>query len=123
MAVRLVLAIAAEREIDLVRQRGDQVERVAVVGRSHLGAVLAEKFRPVLRRLRRVRELHRLRLRPEIGIPHVEPVLRGIFGFRHAARRPPHRADARAFMRQPRAAEPDDADGHLRLPRVALRQD
>ncbi len=49
MAVRFVLAIAADGEVGLVRQRCQEVEDAAIVGAAHLRAVALRESRPLAR--------------------------------------------------------------------------
>ena len=74
MAMRLIFAVAADREVDLMGQHGEQFDRVAVFGSRHLGPVFFEKCRPLRGRLGLMGELHRFEARGEVGKPHVVPV-------------------------------------------------
>src|SRR5690606_37320610 len=117
VAAALVLAVAAYREVRAMGQRREQVERAAGVRRGHLPPIGAEEAGPVLRCPGGVRELHGRRRRREVGIPDVVPVTPGELRARHAARRPPHRADAKPLVAGPRRAEPHDPYRHAALPR------
>ncbi|KAG1443433.1 hypothetical protein G6F57_018099 [Rhizopus arrhizus] len=60
VAVRLIFAVAPYADVAVLRQRGQQVQRVGGIGRLHLGLVVAEERIPVGCALRRVRLLHQL---------------------------------------------------------------
>jgi len=88
-------------------QRGEQVERAGIAGFAHLAPVLLREGRPVRRALGvlgALAELHRLDARREVREPDVVPVLARERRLRHAARRPPHGADAQALVGRARAA-------------------
>src|SRR5262245_38018135 len=112
MAARLVLAIAADRKVRVLRKRGEHIEHPAVVRLRHLGAVLASERRPLRCRLRTLPQLHRSIARREVRKPDVVPVLRSELFLRHAARRAAYRPDAQAFAVASRSSQPDDADRH-----------
>src|SRR5690606_28103681 len=58
MAMRLVLAVTADREIAVLRQRREQGQRVPVLRRCHLGAVAAGEIGPFGRRPGRLCQLY-----------------------------------------------------------------
>ena len=114
----LVFAVAADREVRMVRQLRQHLGRMARVRPRHLAATyFFAKLRPLRRRLRRQPQLHRLQARRQGREPHVVIVALRELALRHAARRPAHRADARALARRSRAAQADDANAHESLQR------
>src|SRR5581483_1919121 len=113
VAVRLVLAIAADREIRRVRERREHIEQVIALGTLHFGAIFTYELLPLGGGRRVQRKLHDFRAWREIRQPHVVPVLRGVTRLRHAARRAPYRADTHTFVARARTAEPDDTDAHF----------
>ncbi|KGC59597.1 hypothetical protein DM75_3317 [Burkholderia mallei] len=116
MAVRLVLAIATDREIRRRRQRGEHIEHPARVAVLHLGAELARERLPIGIGLRRLRFGDEFGARRQRRQPDVVKVARRELVFRHAARRTAHGADPHALVVGTRRAEPDDADAHAGLP-------
>ena len=58
MAMGFILAVAADREIGLMRQRGKQLDGVSIVRRCHLRAVLPDECRPLCWRPCLMREFH-----------------------------------------------------------------
>src|SRR4051812_22500317 len=77
MAARLVLAVAADGKIYMVRQLRQHVGRAACVGPRHFGSVLLRESRPLGRCLRRQGELHRRQARRERREPNVVIVAGG----------------------------------------------
>src|SRR4051794_10939547 len=86
VAMRLVLAIAADREISLVGERGEEVEGVPRRRLVHLGAEAAQERLPFLRRPCRLGARHEIGAGRKIGVPDVEPVIRGIALLAHPPR-------------------------------------
>src|SRR5690606_13500974 len=112
VAVRLVLAITAHREVRVVRQRGEQLDGVRVLRLRHLRAGLPGERRPLGRRRGLLRLLHRLDARRQVRKPDVVPVARRELRLRHAPRRAAHRADSQALVDGPVGSETDYANDH-----------
>src|SRR5690349_3965729 len=112
MATRLVLAIAANGEIRLVRQRGEQIKHAAVIGPRHFGTITPRKCRPLAGRMTRQGEFYGVRGRCEVRQPDVVPVARREPRLRNAARRPPHRPNSQSLARKSRRAQTHASDGH-----------
>src|SRR5688500_15581361 len=107
MAALRVFAVAANREIRVRRQRGEEADQAIGRRRLHLAAIRLGEARPVLLRLR-----HQPGAGREIGQPQVVIIAPRVIGLAHAARRPAHRAQTQAFVRRARATETDYADSH-----------
>src|SRR5688572_30944753 len=98
MAARLVLAVAAEREMGLARKTRQELDEPRRLGPAHLAAIVALELRPALAGERlRERPAHDLLARRELGQPHVVVVEPRVILLLYAARRPPRRADAQAL--------------------------
>src|SRR5690606_30388256 len=108
----LVLAVAADGEIRGVGERGEQVEVVPRGGLRHLGPVLPLERVPLARRPGLLRLFHGFRAGREVREPDVVVVALRYLGFRHAARRPPYRADAQTLASGTRGTESHDSDCH-----------
>ena len=104
-------AIAADGEIAGVGEGGKQIERCPVIRFRHLGAISFPELGPIARALRLLREFYGGGTRRERGQPHIVEIPDRIILFWHAARRPPHRADAQAFAGKAVATETNDTDG------------
>jgi hypothetical protein len=115
MAARFLCAIAAKREMGMVRQRGKKIKRPAVRRRSHLGAVFLHECGPRAFGRGALRQRDQFRTGRKIWKPDVIPVLRSVFSLRDAARRPPNRADSKTLAASPDGAEPDKANRHSTL--------
>lgn len=76
MAVPFVLAVAADRKVGMMGQRGEQLESVVVLWSRHFLPVLPDERRPPGWSLGCLSELHSLVTRRKVGEPHVVPVLR-----------------------------------------------
>jgi hypothetical protein len=99
MAMRFALAVAADREVGLVRQRGKQLDGVAVVRRRHFRTVLPGEGAPLGGRLGRLPELHGFDAWGKVREPYVVPIARGELGLWNTPRRATHRSDANALVR------------------------
>src|SRR5688500_12081399 len=118
MTALLVLAVAADREIGLVRQSREQIDQPRRVRRLHLRTVFP------LERLPRLlvggtlpfrdKRLARLQLRQ----PRIVEDPRRELGLRHTARRPPNGADTQALAGSPWRTQPDNPDRHGSPPAV-----
>src|SRR5690606_25921394 len=116
VAAGLVRAVAADGEVGVLREDGQQLQRPACVRRLHLGAVAAGEALPA--------GLARVGLEQADGFlagrhvrePHVVPVVRRDARLGDAARRAPHRADARPLAGLPGGAETNDPHCHVALP-------
>src|SRR6185503_1152305 len=113
VAEGLVLAIAADREIGLVRQPCQQLDDALRAGLGHLRPVALGECRPaMLVELPRGGEADQRRARSELREPQVEVVALRILGLLHPARQPAHRAQPEPFAGRARAAKPDYPDRH-----------
>ena len=112
MTTRLVLAIAADREVGPVRQRSQRVENVTGVRLLHLSAVTPDERLPRTFRVAGESDRNKLRTRRQIRKPDVVPVVRRLARARNTARRTPHSADAHAFITNAGSAQSDDSNGH-----------
>src|SRR5678815_4973261 len=117
MAATLVLAIAAHRKIGVMRQGREHVQRLARRRHGHLGAILARDRGPLRVGLGAEAELHGGQSGREYRVPNVVPVEAREILFRHAARRPTYRAEARAFALRSGLPEPHDSYRHRRFSR------
>ena len=106
-----ICAIAADGEIAGMRKCGKQIERRPAIRFRHLGAIFFPELRPFARTLRPLREFYGGGARRQCGQPHIVEILCRVIAFAHAARRPPHRADAQALAGKAAAAEANDTDG------------
>src|SRR5882672_12152695 len=91
---------------------GKEVERRPARWGGHLGTVFLHESAPFPLALRALCELDCSGAGGERRQPDVVEVLRGVLALSHAARRPPHRADAKALVRRSIGAELDNSDGH-----------
>src|SRR6476660_422728 len=112
VAARLVVAVAADREVGGVRKLREQVDRARVVGARHLCAVLADEDLPPLRRRRLLPDLQRRDAGRQVRIPDVIPIVGGKALLRDSARRPSHGTDPQALAFCARRAELDDSNCH-----------
>src|SRR5258708_1100533 len=110
MATRFILAVAAEREICVVRQCCQHLDGARCIGLRHLGPVALGKACPLRGVAGLPSELHRLDARCQVGIPNVVPVPTGELRLRNATRWSPHRTDSRPFSGRSLAAKPDDSN-------------
>src|SRR3954466_13063642 len=117
VTVFLVLAVAAQRKIGVLRQHSEHVERLAGRRRVHLRAELAEERGPFPFRLCGLGGLHEVRARREHGEPYVVVVATRELRLRGAAGWTTDGAEARAFIGGARGSESDDANGHAVIPR------
>src|SRR5215813_5502876 len=76
MAARLVLAVAADREVRVARECREYVEGARAIRLRHLRAVLPEERPLLLVGAGYEAHLHRLDARREIGKPDVVPIVR-----------------------------------------------
>src|ERR1039457_297250 len=104
MAVRLVFAVATDREVRMMRERCEQIESPAVLGGRHLGPVFLQKSEPLTRSRSRLAGLHGFEAGRKVGKPHVIPVLRCKSGLGHTPRRTADCADSGSFAFYPLAA-------------------
>ena len=114
VAAGLVLAVAADGDVGLVRERGDQLEQVTSLRRRHLLAVVADERRPLPLGLGVERPGDQLLTGGELGQPGVVEVPPGELAPGHPARRPAHGADPQSLALFPRLAEPHDSHRHDR---------
>src|SRR5574341_953930 len=117
VAARLVLAIAADREVRMMRQRGKQLGQAPRRGGFHFLEITTRKLSPALVRPGLSDRPSEERFaRREIRQPEVVVIAPREIRLAHAARRAPHGAEARALAFGARATEPDDANRHFRFP-------
>jgi len=110
VAMSFIFAIAADREIAGMREGGKQIKRCLTIRLRHLSAISFPELGPIARALRLLREFYCGGARRERGQPHIVEIPGRIILFWHAARRPPHRADAQALAGQAVATEANDTD-------------
>lgn len=113
MAASLVLTIAANREIRLVRERGQQSDEPLRRRIAHLLQIAPPEGCPALRRPglgERPRD--ELRTWCQIGKPNVEVVAAREIFFTNSARRPANGADAQSFASQAWCSESHNAYSH-----------
>ena len=111
MAAGFIFAIAADREIAGVREGGKQIERCPAIRPRHLSAISFPELGPIARALRLLREFYSGGAWRERRQPYIVEIPGRIILFWHAARRPPHRADAQALAGKAVATETNDTDG------------
>src|SRR3990172_9182649 len=116
MAMRLVFAVATDREVRMLRQRCEQLDCPAALRVCHLGPVFPGKCEPFTWGRGRLARLHGFDAGREVGKPHVIPVLRCEIGLGHTSRRASDSADSSSFALDPLAAQPDNAYDHSSLP-------
>src|SRR6266704_2196130 len=95
-----------------MREGGEEIERRPALRGGHLGTVFLHEALPFAPALRTLRELDCCGARGERRQPDIVEVLRRILALFHAARRPPHRADAKALIRESIRAESNNSEGH-----------
>src|ERR1700741_752858 len=111
VAALLVLAIAADRKIRVVRQLGEKLEQALGGRRLHLPPIPLHESLPVP-----VSASDELRARRQVRQPDIVEVEARIVRLLHAARRPPHGAKAQALAARARATETDYADHRFPAP-------
>jgi hypothetical protein len=110
MAAILVFAITAEREIVVMRQRGQNIKLAGPIRIVHFDAELAFEFCQAGVVFCGERFFDKFRGRGEVRKPDVIIVEFREVGFMDAARRTADCADADAFGRKARRAELDNVD-------------
>src|SRR5262249_14803798 len=114
VAPRLVFAVAADAEVGLLRQRGEEREQALRRRRAHLGAEAPRELRPARVAPRfRDRPRQERAARREVRRPQIVVVEPRVIRFPDAARRTPHRAEPQSFAACARRPQPDDADHRL----------
>jgi len=98
MAMGFVFTVAADGEIGVMGERGEEFDGMAVFGSGHFGAILFDEFVPLGRIRGGEAEFHDRKTRGEVRKPNVVPVLGSEFGFGHAAWRTTNGAYAQAFV-------------------------
>src|SRR5438552_15832322 len=95
-----------------MRKRGEQLDQALRARLAHFAPIVARVLRParVVPGLGQ-RPAHPLLARRELGKPQVVEVAARVVGLAHAARRPPHRADAQTLAALPRVAQAHDPEG------------
>src|SRR5687767_6002360 len=112
VAARLVLAIAADREVGPARQRGQEVERLRGLGSLHFGAVAPGEAPPSGRTVDAPPKLQRRMAGRQHREPDVVPVAGGEPGLGDATRGPAHGPEPQDFAGGARGSKPDDPDCH-----------
>src|SRR5258705_1770137 len=111
MALVLALAVAADREVRLVGQPCEELERALTRGLPHLAPVALRVAAPARGRERlRERPAHQLRARRQLRVPDVEEIAAGIVGLAHAPWEPAYRTQPQPLARRARSSQPDYAD-------------
>jgi len=98
MAMGFVFTVAADGEIGVMGESGEEFDGVAVFGRGHFGAVLLDEFGPLSRSVGGEGEFHDRKARGEVRKPDVLPVLGSEFRFGDTAWRTTHGADTQTFV-------------------------
>src|SRR5208283_3337821 len=91
---------------------GKQLAQDGAMAAMLVGAIASDEDAPVFFALGRLSELAQLLARRERGQPDVVVVARRERGLRHAAGRPPHRADAQSFAGEAGASELNNVNRH-----------
>lgn len=113
MTAGFFLAVAADGEVCLVGQRGEQVKEMRGLRLLHLSAKLSLEGLPRACVIAGAEgQSNQVRSGRQCGEPDVVEVAPGEVCFGHAAGRPTHGSKAEAFMRLARSAEADDSNGH-----------
>ena len=112
MAALLILAIAADRKIRMMRKSRQQIQFPASIGLVHLVLKLPRERRPGPLIRRRQRLFHQFWTRRKIWKPHVIIVELRKISLRNPARRSPHRADPQIFVSLTWRTESDDKNSH-----------
>ena len=112
MAAALVPAVAAQRQVGVMRQRRQYVQFAAPIGRAHLPPELPAECgpRPLVRRSQRFP--HQFGAGRQVREPDVVVVEPGEVTLRNAARRAPHRPEPQTFAGLSRCAELHNENGH-----------
>src|SRR5712692_8604980 len=95
-----------------MREGGKEIERRPVLRGGHLGTVFPHEAAPFALVLCSLRKFDCSGVGGERRQPDIVEVLRRVFALFHAARRPPHRTDAKALIRESIRAETDNSNGH-----------
>ncbi len=112
VAMGFIGAIASDREIGLMRQRRQQIERMPRARRGHFAPVLSCESAPVPCGSCGQRPLEQFLAWRQRRQPHIVKILRGVLGLENAPRRTSYGADAQAFPRQAVGSQTDDANSH-----------
>lgn len=113
MAAGLVLAIAADGEVCLVGEGGEQVEEVGRFRLLHLGAKFPLEGLPAAGVVAGFQgNSHQAGRGRQRRQPDIVEAAFGEVGFGDAAGRTADGADAQAFLGQARGAEANDGEGH-----------
>jgi hypothetical protein len=113
MAPRLVLAVAADREVTGVREPSQKRENVSGRWPGHFSSIPPPKAGPALpAQLAPSGVGQQLGTGSQLREPHVIVVSSGVFGLGHSTRRPAHGPEARPLSRCAVRAEPYHANRH-----------
>jgi hypothetical protein len=112
VAAALVLAVAAQREIRMTRQRCQQVQFPAPIGLAHLPSELPPECGPRSFVSRSQRFFHQFSAWRQVREPDIIVVESAEVGLSNPTRRPPHRAEPQTFSSLSRRAKSDDEDRH-----------
>src|SRR5689334_18666443 len=107
-----IFAIAANRQVRVVRESRQQIKRPPRHRQIHLRFEGANKALPFGCRDRSQGLRHQLRAGGKVRIPDIEPVVGRKAFLANAARRTPHRADPKPFVRMAGFTETDDPKSH-----------
>src|SRR5258708_849564 len=113
MAPAFVLAVTTDGKVCRFRQCSQQVQHLAGIATSHLRAKFLRERGPIAIARNRLCFFDQLRVRRQIGQPHVVIVAGGEFAPGHAARRSPNGTDTQPFVGRSRRPKLDDADAHV----------
>src|SRR5690348_4325901 len=113
MAPRLILAVAAHREVACRRERAQQLDQMPRLGSIHLGPIAPAECLPSgVAQGPGSRPGDELGTGSEFRQPHVVEVATCVLGFGNAAGRVPDGTDSGAFMLLSRRAQADNSDRH-----------
>lgn len=104
VAAGFILAVAADREIGVLRQSGEQIKQSPGMRAAHFGAVTAHEMCPLGFAGSVQTDTDGLCARGKVRAPHVVPVLRRELALGHAPRRAAHGTDSRTLALDARAA-------------------
>src|SRR5690606_17438215 len=112
MTARRVLAVAADREVRVLAERGEELDEVSGRGSGHLLAIGPLERPPLLVRLGMERTRHEALARTELREPRVIEVAGGELDLRDAPRRTTDRPEPQALIIGARRAEPHHSQTH-----------
>src|SRR5581483_6484940 len=121
MAATLVLAVAADGEVGVMRQRRERRDVVSRIRDAHLAAIAPREGFPSRRRERLGHHpAEQLEARREVREPNVVVIELRVIALLHAARRLAHGAEPQALAFLARRAQTDDAHAHANSSSISL---